>query len=111
MRILFTIEILLFFFGTIFIAVESNAAVDHNDSLIFDISQAIINGNQIDIPVLIHSDDTIYAVDFALTYDHSILTFDSVLNTTPYIQSFYYYNAGDSTLRFTSNSLHAYAID
>jgi hypothetical protein len=111
MRILFTLRVLFFFLSAALSTLNSDAAVDHSDSLIFDISQAIINGNQIDIPVLIHSDDTIYALDFALTYDHTILTFDSVLNATPYIQSFYYYNVSDSTLRFTSNSLHEYAID
>jgi hypothetical protein len=112
MRNFFTLSTLMTFFILLLAPAKSKALViDHGDTLIFDYSQAIINGNQIDIPVSFHSDDTIYALDFAVKFDHNNLTFDSVINATNYIQATYFYNTSDSTLRFTSNSLHQYAVD
>ncbi len=89
----------------------SSSTINLADSVVFDLSQAVINGNNIDIPVSILSDDTIFALDFSMKFNHLNLTFDTILNPTLYITSFYYYNPADSTLRFTSYSMHQYAND
>lgn len=89
----------------------STQFIDLSDSVVFDLSMAVINGSNIDIPVSILSDDTVYALDFSMKFNHLNLSFDTIFNPTPYITSFYYYNPTDSTLRFTSYSIHQYAND
>lgn len=85
--------------------------IDSLDTVVFDLSQAVINGNYVAFPVSILSDDTIYALDFSLKYDESHITYDSIIDLTNYLQSFSFYNNNDSTLRFTSNSLQAVGKD
>ncbi len=81
------------------------------DTVVFDLSQAVFSGNHVDIPVSILSDDTVYALDFSLQFNHTNLQYDSVIDHTNYLQAYSFYNTGDSTLRFTSNSFQSYTTD
>jgi len=81
------------------------------DTVVFDLSQAIITGNQVSFPVSFLSDDTITSLDFSLKYNQNNLVFDSIIDLTTYMQSFSFYNNNDSTIRFTSNSLQTYTND
>jgi hypothetical protein len=85
--------------------------IDQNDTVVFDLSQATVNGTTLEFPVSILSDDTVYALDFSLKYDHSKLAYDTTLNKTTYMSALSYYNVNDSTVRFTSNSSHRYSND
>ena len=82
--------------------------IDFMDSVIFDLSQAVIIGGYVEFPVSIQSDDTIFALDFSIKYEYDSLHFDSIYDLTTYMQSFSYFNASDSTVRFTSSSMQPY---
>jgi len=79
--------------------------VNSNDTVYFDLGNSIISGSYTDIPISFAADDTVYAFDFAIKYDYTIVEFDSLIVTGSNLQYLYYYNYSDSTLRFTSNSL------
>ena len=100
-------------FSQIEILQENNLmqTIDAADTVLFDMANGIITGNTIEFPVSVNSDDTIYSLDFAMTYDHLKLDFDTIINLANYIQTYSYYNTSDSTIRFTSNSLQQYGID
>lgn len=78
--------------------------INNLDSIYFDISQAVINGNTVEFPVSFKSDDVINALDFSFKYNELELEYDTIINLTSYIQHLSYYNANDSTVRFTSYS-------
>ena len=78
--------------------------IDAQDSIVFDCSQLTGVTGAIQIPVSIISDDTIYSVDFSLKYDHSALQYDTTVDVTTYLQALSFYNAVDSTIRFTSST-------
>lgn len=86
-------------------------AVDSADKVVFDLSQAFISGNYLDVPCFISSDDSITSMDFAFRYDLTKLTYDSLIDQTTYLLPLAYYNTSDSTLRFTSSSLSNYKIN
>jgi hypothetical protein len=79
--------------------------IDQDDSVKFNIPEGFMNGNIIDIPVSISSDDTIYSMDFAIKFDFQNIEIDSVLNLTSGLQYLYHLNPNDSVFRFTSNRL------
>lgn len=83
------------------------STIDAGDSVFFDLSQINLSSSPIEIPVSILSDDTIYALDFSLKYDHAVLEYDTILNLTSYLMPLSYYNTNDSTIRFTSSSFQS----
>ena len=85
------------------LAMKASAAIDAGDTVVFDISQSLIAGNQVSFPVYIITDDTINALDFSLVYDEMNFSLDTIINLTAYLQPVYNYNMG--TLYFTSYSL------
>ena len=87
---------------------NTTSIIDLNDTVVFDLSQAITMGNSICFPVSILTDDTIYAMDFSFKYNQPNFTYDSTVDLTSYMQSIAFYNISDSTLRFSSYSLQPY---
>jgi hypothetical protein len=79
--------------------------IDAGDSVVFDLSQINLASSPLEVPVSIISDDTIYALDFSLKYDHNALEYDTIMDITSYLVSLSYYNTNDSTIRYTSYSL------
>ena len=84
---------------------EVSTLIDANDTIVFDLSNTLINGVYTQFPVYIKSDEIINAVDFSFKYNQVNFLYDSVLDHTAYMQSLAYYNAVDSTVRYTSYSL------
>lgn len=78
--------------------------IDTGDSVVFDLSQINLTFSPLEIPVSIISDDTIYALDFSLKYEHNALEYDTIMDLTSYLMALSYYNTNDSTIRFTSSS-------
>jgi hypothetical protein len=85
-----------------------NSIVDSSDTVVFDIANSTISGNTIEIPVYIISDDTINALDFSFKFDETKYHYDTIISLMPYLQPTSFYNSSDSTVRFTSYSLHNY---
>ena len=93
------------------IAQQKIQTIDALDTVVFDLSKAVITGTYVEFPVSFLSDDTITSLDFSLKYNQNNLVFDSIIDLTNYMQSFSFYNNNDSTIRFTSNSLQTYTND
>lgn len=79
--------------------------IDQNDTVVFDLSQSVINGSSVEFPVYIKSNEIVNALDFSFRFDETNFTYDTTVNLTSYLQVYSFYNSNDSTLRFTSNSL------
>jgi hypothetical protein len=90
---------------------QPSMVVDSTDTVYFNLADLEIQGNTASFPVLINTDDTIYALDFSFRYNMNTIIYDSIIELTNYMQSFYYFNTNDSTLRYTSYSIQPYSTD
>jgi hypothetical protein len=84
---------------------SDNLIIDTGDTVVFDLLHATVNGGYVQFPVYFKSDDIINAVDFSFKYNQLDFVYDSISNLTNYLQPLSYYNAVDSTVRFTSYSI------
>jgi hypothetical protein len=89
---------------------STSMQIDSTDTVVFDLSQVVASGGLINFPLSINSDDTIYSLDFSLKYNDQSINYDSIIELTSYVQSFFFYNPNDSTLRYTSSALQPYDI-
>ncbi len=89
--------------------VQSTSVINAQDTVVFDISQSIVNGTTVEFPVYFLSDDTINALDFSFKYNQLNFMYDSILDLTTYISDLSYYNPNDSLVRFTSFSFTNYS--
>lgn len=80
------------------------------DKVVFDLNNAVMNNGSIEIPVSIVSNNVINSLDFAMQFNQSNLTYNSIVNHAFYTQALDNFNTADNTLRFTSNSLQNYDI-
>lgn len=90
---------------------QSLQAINTSDTVVFDLSQAVITGNYVEFPVYMLTDDTVFSLDFSLKFNQLNLTYDSIINLTSYLQPFSFFNSNDSILRFTSYSLQSISND
>lgn len=81
-----------------------------SEKVVFDLSRAIYANGYADVPVFVSSANVVNALDFAMQFNTSNLSFNSVIDHTTYLQALANYNTTDNTLRFTSNSLSDYVI-
>lgn len=89
---------------------ERVMAIDSTDTVYFDLSKAVISGNQLILPVGIMTSQPVNSLDFSLKYDHVELDYDTMFNLTTYLQGLSYYNPTDSTVRYTSSSFQAISV-
>jgi hypothetical protein len=84
-------------------SIEGIRTINSGDTVVFDLTQIINEGNVVTFPVSIISDDLIQALDFSLKYNQEDFAWDDILvlptNALSATQSF---NQNDLTLRFTS---------
>jgi hypothetical protein len=85
--------------------------IDSADTVFFNFDQVTVNAGIASFPISIVTDDTIYALDFSFRYNVNAVSCDTIIELTSYIESDYYYNSTDSTLRYTSYSLQPYSVD
>lgn len=91
--------------------VSSSQGVNLNDTVVFDISMAVYNGNQVSFPVYFLSDDTINALDFSFKFNLPNFTYDTILDLTNYLQETSNFYQSDTTVFFTSYSLQRISND
>jgi hypothetical protein len=80
-----------------------------NSKIIFDLPNAIVNGNTVDVPFTFASDEHVGALDFNLQFNESKLTYKGIVNVNASNEAASYYRPEDKTLRYTSFNLDAYA--
>ena len=78
--------------------------------VVFDLTKAVSADGYIDVPVFASSPNSVNALDFAVKFNDSKLSFNSIISTNENIETLANMNAGDNTLRFTSNSLQNYVL-
>ncbi|MBL0341824.1 MAG: T9SS type A sorting domain-containing protein [Bacteroidetes bacterium] len=81
-----------------------------SDKVIFDLTNAVVADGFIDIPVTAMSAETIHALDFAMKFNDSKLTFDKVVNNNNYMETLSNLNSSDKAVRFTSYSLQNFDL-
>jgi hypothetical protein len=74
------------------------------DTVVFDLANAIYTLNNIDVPVSIHSVNTVNGIDFATKFNEVKMQYDSVMDQTGYLDGYAYFNTLDRTLRYTATS-------
>jgi gliding motility-associated-like protein len=93
-------------------SIKSNQLIINNlDSLIFDLANATLTANYIDVPLYISSDDAITSFNYALKFNLSKLTFSATIDLLPSdatILSSSFFNTNDLFLRYTGSSLQGY---
>ena len=90
---------------------KTPSVINALDTVIFDLSKAVVTGSQVEFPVLFKSDDVVNALDFSMKYDQINFLYDSIYSKAYYITSSSLYNSSDQTIRFTSYSFHNYTHD
>ena len=80
--------------------------IDYQDTIFFDLSAASFTAGTVQFPVYFRSDDTIYAVDFAMKFNQQIIQYDTIIGLLPTLNANFFLNPADSTLRFTSYDLN-----
>jgi hypothetical protein len=85
----------------------------NGDKVIFDLTKSIVNGNTVEVPVLFQSSSPVVALNFAMKFDESNLSYNSMVNFKSNTDASAYLNPNDKTLRFTSynTDLAAFSAD
>ena len=74
-----------------------------------NLDQTLRGANYVDVPFSFFSTDSIVSLDFALQFNESVLSYQSIVYTVPYLtDALAKYALDDKTLRFTSNSRNYY---
>ncbi|MEI7801222.1 MAG: Ig-like domain-containing protein [Bacteroidota bacterium] len=90
---------------------NGNLKIDNEaGKVVLDLTKAVTVDGYIDVPVYASAAGSVNALDFAVKYNESKLTFNSIISTDENIETLGNFNAGDNTLRFTSNSLQNYSL-
>ncbi len=95
------IPILFFLFLQLCIQAKNRSLLT-TGTIYLDLSQASVGSGYVDIPVYYESTDFVEALDFALQFDESKLSYNSIVDTVSYIHYLANYSPSDKTLRFTS---------
>jgi parallel beta-helix repeat protein len=82
-----------------------------NNKAIFDLSSALIQSGNMDIPISIQSDTPVYSIDFAIKVNEKKIRYQSVIAHSESMQYHVFYNTEDRILRLTSNSLQQINTD
>jgi len=82
------------------------------DALItIDLSQAVINGNKVTVPVLITSDEPVNALDLAFEFNESKLSFDNVSELAQNIEAVSFFNQNDRTFRYSAYTFENFKLN
>jgi len=82
------------------------------DALItIDLSQAVINGNKVTVPVVITSDEPVNALELAFEFNESKLSFDNVSELAQNIEAESFFNQNDRTFRYSAYTLENFKLN
>jgi len=84
--------------------------IDSLDRVIFSLDQIQIEGDIVQIPVFVATDDIINALDFSMLINVENLEFLSIVEHAEELQYAAFLNPNDLKLRFTSNSFSPYPL-
>ena len=105
LMVLFSLFLVVIFFPKHSFA---GSKIDQGDSIVFDLSKAIIKNGLVEIPIYVASDNDINALDFSLKFNQPKLTYNKIIDNTGYIEDLAFYSSTTKFLKFTSNSFTNY---
>lgn len=76
-----------------------------SSKVIIDLQHAIVSENSIEVPVTFESTEDVKAYDFALGFDESHLTYNTLINFPSNTDALAHYNVVDKTLRMTATNV------
>ncbi len=82
-----------------------------NNKIILDLSKAVRNGNTLDVPVSIISDEPVTALDFAFQFNEDKFSINSVEGKSNDIDGLSHYDAENKFLRYTSVNLNKFNLN
>ncbi|MEI7594726.1 MAG: Ig-like domain-containing protein [Bacteroidota bacterium] len=87
-------------------SIAANGLLKSNtsDVVVFDIANAVVSENYIDVPVSVNSSNNIQGLDFSLKFDESKLEFNTIIDQNDNLDEYFSFNQNDKTLRFTATS-------
>jgi hypothetical protein len=90
-----------------------NSAFKQNgsDKIVFDLNAAVVNNGYAEVPVSVHSSESVHSMDFSLQYNQANLSYESVSKNEANVEMLSNFNTSDNTLRFTSYSLDEYNLN
>lgn len=88
--------------GNVATASPSNLFKSDSEKVIFNLSDAVVIGNTVEVPVSVMSSGNVSSVDFSIPLNTNIVTFNSITEVAHGAESLNYFNTNDNTLRFTS---------
>ena len=91
--------------------VVPNNAFRSSEKVLMDLSKATVENGYINVPVLISSTQNVNSLDFALQFNTSAMSFNTVVDRTNTMETLSNFNNDDQTLRFTSNSFTNYDLN
>ena len=91
--------------------VNPNNAYRSSEKVTMDLSKATVENGYINVPVLISSTQDVNSLDFALQFNTSAMSFNTIVARTNTMETLSHFNNDDQTLRFTSNSLTNYDLN
>jgi chitodextrinase len=89
-------------------AAKLKSSLAAGDTIVFDLSQALVADNKMRFPVYFTSTSEITSLDFEMDFNDDKLTYDTMLYHPDYIESAFFFNPEDSILRYTSYTLDEY---
>ena len=84
--------------------------IDSNDQVIIDFDQVTFDGDVVEVPVFIVSDDMIFSLDFSMLLNLDSVEYESIVDHTQVLQYTAFFNPDDLKLRFTSNDFSPYPV-
>jgi hypothetical protein len=73
----------------------------NGDKVVIDLARAIVNGDNVEVPVTFVSSNPVLGLDFAMKFDESNLTYNSIVNYPSTTNALAFLNSNSKTLRFT----------
>ena len=83
--------------------------IDSNDQVIFDFDQVTFDGDVIEVPVFLVTDEMIFSLDFSMLLNLEAIEYESIVDHTGVLQYTAYVH-DDHKLRFTSNDFSPYPV-
>ena len=80
-------------------------ALTTTDTVVFDIANAVITPSYIDVPVSIHTTNTVNGIDFETMYNHSTLLYDTILDLTGNLDALSNYSTVTQKIMFTATEV------
>lgn len=97
--------------GNVATASPSSLFKSASEKVIFNLSNAVVSGNTIEVPVSVVSSNTVSSIDFSMPLSSNVVTFNEISNVATGAESLSYFNTDDNTLRFTSYHIANFKTD